>query len=187
MKIEREREKPVQTRLDKAIEWLGGKLSLLFLFIVCISFYEVFMRYLFNSPTIWVHETAAFLGGSLFIFGGAYALATDKHVRVVLLYDSVSPKTRACLNVFHHIMGMVFSAMMTWAGYLMVRDSWFAPWGELRLETSATAWNPAFPAYLKAIIFVSMMLLTVQFTLHLIVETRRLYSGYYDHLGDKDA
>lgn len=179
-----EENKPIQTRLDKVIEWLGEKLSLLFLFIVVISFYEVFMRYLFNSPTIWAHETAAFLGGSLFVFGGAYALATDKHVRVVLIYDSVSPKTRAYLNIFHHIMGIIFSTMMTWAGYLMVKDSWFAPWGDFRLETSATAWNPAFPAYLKAIIFVTMIVLTVQFCLHLIAELRRLFSGYYDRQKD---
>ncbi len=174
--------KAVQTRLDKLIAWLGEKLSLIFLFIVVISFYEVFMRYAFNAPTIWVHETAAFLGGGLFVFGGSYALATDKHVRVVLFYDNVRPKTKAYLNIFHHIMGVIFSVMMTWAGYLMVKDSWFAPWGELRLQTSATAWNPPFPAYLKAIIFVTMIVLTIQFILHLIAEIRRLSSGYYSQL-----
>lgn len=168
-----------QTRLDKIIDWLGKKLSIIFLFIVLISFYEVFMRYLFNAPTIWVHESAAFLGGSLFVFGGAYALATDKHVRVVLFYDSVSPKTRTCLNIFHHIMGILFSMMMTWAAYLMIKDSWFAPWGEMRLETSATAWNPPFPAYLKAIIFITMLILTLQFLLRLIADTRRLIRGQY--------
>lgn len=172
---------PIQTPLDKVIERLGKLLSLLFLFIVMISFYEVFMRYLLNAPTIWVHETAAFIGGSLFIFGGAYALATDKHVRVVLIYDAVSPKTRAYLNIFHHIMGIIFSVMMTWAGYVMVKDSWFAPWGEFRLETSATAWNPPFPAYLKAIIFLTMIILSIQFTLHLIVELNRLRKGYYNN------
>lgn len=166
-----------QTRLDKGIEWLGKQLSLIFLFIVVISFFEVFMRYLFNSPTIWVHETASFLGGSLFVFGGAYALATDKHVRVVLFYDHVKPKTRICLNIFHHVMGIIFSVMMVWAGYSMFHDAWFAPWGEMRLETSASAWNPPFPAYLKAIIFLTMILLTVQFVLRLIAEIRLLAGG----------
>lgn len=164
----------IQTRLDKVIEWIGIKLSFIFLPIVAISFYEVFVRYAFNSPTIWVHETAAFLGGALFVFGGSYALATDKHVRVVLIYDNVKPKTRIYLNIFHHIMGLIFSAMMVWAGYLMVKDSWFAPWGEFRLETSATAWNPPFPAYLKAIIFITMIILTIQFMLKLIAEIRLL-------------
>lgn len=168
-----------KTGLDSVIEKLGEWLSIIFLFVVIISFYEVLMRYLLNAPTIWVHETAAFLGGSLFVFGGAYALATDKHVRVVLIYDMVSAKTRAYLNVFHHIMGMIFSAMMVWASYSMVKSAWLAPWGEVRLETSASAWNPAFPAYLKAIIFITMIILTVQFVLRFIAQVRLIIRGDY--------
>ncbi len=167
----------IQTPLDKVIEWIGEKLSIIFLFIVAITFYEVMMRYFFDSPTIWVHELAMFLGGSLFVLGGAYALANDKHVRVVLLYDNVSLKTRRFLNVFHHIMGLIFSVMMVWASYRMAKESWFKPWGDMQLETSGTAWDTHFPAYLKAIIFVTMIILTVQFVLKLIAEIRLLLGG----------
>lgn len=167
-----------QTQLDKIISKSGNVLSILFLLIVAISFYEIVMRYVFAAPTIWVHETASFIGGALFVFGGAYAVAIDKHVRVVLIYDSVSQTTRCYLNIFHHIMGMLFSAMMTWAAFSMVNDSWFAPWGELRLQTSGSAWNPAFPAYLKAIIFITMLLLTVQFFLRLIAEIINVTRGH---------
>lgn len=171
-------EKPEnQTFLDRIIEKIGEYLSLIFLFIVIISFFEILMRYLFNSPTSWVHETASFLGGCLFVFGGAYAISIDKHVRVVLLYDNVSAKTKTYLNLFHHIVGMAFSVMMVWASYLMVMDSWFAPWGELRLQTSGSAWNPAFPAYLKGIIFLTMIILSIQFFLKLILEIRILIEG----------
>lgn len=167
----------IQTRLDKVIEWIGNKLSIIFLLIVAITFYEVFVRYLFNSPTIWVHELAMFLGGSLFVLGGAYALANDKHVRVVLLYDKVTPKTRMFLNIFHHMMGLIFSSMMVWAAYRMAKESWFKPWGDMQLETSGTAWDTHFPAYLKAIIFVTMVILTIQFMLKLIAEIHQLFGG----------
>ncbi|QUJ67922.1 TRAP transporter small permease subunit [Photobacterium sp. GJ3] len=160
--------------LDAAIVNIGNLLSLLFLFTVMISFYEVLMRYVFNSPTIWVHETASFLGGSLFIVGGLYALATNKHVRVVLLYDMVSQRTRQYLNLFHHVMGLLFSVLMAWASYTMAHEAWITPWGEMRLETSGSAWNPPFPALLKGIIFVSLCVLSVQFLLHLIAEIRGL-------------
>jgi len=160
--------------LDKAIERLGDHLSLIFIFIVAISTYEVFMRYALNAPTIWVQESAAFLGGSLFIFGGAYALATDKHVRVVLIYDAVSEKTRLCLRVFHHIMGLVFSVMMIWASYLIARDAWLVPTGAIRLETSGTAWNPPYPAYLKAIMVMVMVTLSIQFLWHLIADVKKI-------------
>ena len=125
-----------KNRLDSGIIWAGNVLSILFLFTVLISFYEVLMRYVFNAPTIWVHETATFVGGSLFVIGGAYGLAADKHVRVVLIYDHVSERVKQYLNVFHHIMGLLFTVLLSYAAYTMVEGAWYAPWGEMRLETS---------------------------------------------------
>jgi TRAP-type mannitol/chloroaromatic compound transport system permease small subunit len=160
--------------LDKCIYVTGNVLSLFFVFTVAISFYEVVMRYAFNSPTTWVHETASFIGGSLFVIGGAYALAINKHVRVVILYDMVSQRARHYLNVFHHICGLLFSGMLIFAGYSMVKNSWFNPWGELQLETSGTSWNPAYPALLKGIILLTVIIMFVQFTLHLIQEIKAI-------------
>lgn len=160
--------------LDRWILRLGNALSLLFLFTVAISFYEVLMRYAFNAPTTWVHETAAFVGGTLFVFGGVYAMAADKHVRVVLIYDHVSRRTKHYLNLVHHIVGLAFAGMMAYASYVTVEASWFAPWGEMRLETSGSAFNPPYPALLKAVIFITLVILVVQFVLHLIQEIQAL-------------
>ncbi|EAR08510.1 TRAP transporter small permease subunit [Reinekea blandensis] len=162
--------------LDRALKWLGDVASLLFVLTVLISFYEVMMRYVFNSPTIWVHETASFLGGMLFVLGGSYALATNRHVRVVLLYDSVSEHTRKILNLFHHVMGMVFAALMIYASYHMVQASWFSPLGGIHLESSGSAWDPDFPAYTKLFILIIFIVMFVQFLLHLIQEIIELRS-----------
>lgn len=163
-----------QNILDKAITKISELFSLLFVITVIISFYEVASRYIFNSPTIWVHETASFIGGSLFVIGGAYALATDKHVRVVLIYDSVSQKTKHYLNIFHHLAGLLFSGLLIYAAWQTVQNSWLAPWGDIRLETSGSAWNPPFPALLKGIILLTVCLMFVQFVLHLINEIQQL-------------
>lgn len=160
--------------LDACIIKMGNWLSLLFIFTVFISFYEVIMRYIFDSPTIWVHETASFIGGSLFVIGGLYAFASDKHVRVVLIYDIVSQRTRHYLNLVHNIIGITFSGLMAWGAYTLTESAWFSPLGELRLNTSGSAWNPPFPALLKAIIFISFCILTIQFLLHLIAEIKAL-------------
>lgn len=163
-----------QNGLDKLITKGSEALSLLFVFTVIISFYEVFSRYLFNAPTIWVHETASFLGGSLFVIGGSYALASNKHVRVVLIYDMVSQRTRHWLNIFHHIAGLVFSGLLIYAAFQMVSNAWFTPWGDFQLETSGTAWNPPFPALLKGLILFTVCVMFVQFVLHLIKEIQEL-------------
>ncbi|WP_434361788.1 TRAP transporter small permease subunit [Parasalinivibrio latis] len=166
--------------LDKLIIKISEFFSLLFIFTVIISFYEVLNRYVFNSPTIWVHETASFIGGSLFVIGGSYALATNKHVRVVLIYDAVSSKTRHYLNIFHHLSGMLFSGLLIYAAYHMVGNSWYAPWGEFRLETSGTAWNPPYPALLKGLIFGAVILMFIQFLLHLINELKEFVEDNND-------
>ncbi|MBW3695621.1 TRAP transporter small permease [Vibrio sp. T187] len=169
-----EPEEQPRNLLDKWILKLGNALSLLFIITVVISFYEVLMRYVFDSPTTWVHETASFIGGALFVFGGIYSFANNKHVRVVLIYDYVSNRTRRYLNLVHHVVGLAFAGMMAYAAYVMAEGAWFTPWGEFRLETSGSSLNPPFPALLKGIIFVTLCVLVVQFILHLIQEIQGL-------------
>ncbi|WP_108125726.1 TRAP transporter small permease subunit [Saccharospirillum mangrovi] len=160
--------------LDRAIVWLGKKLSLIFAGVALIGGYEVVCRYVFNSPTIWVHETSTFFGAALFIFGGLYAFATDKHVRVVLIYDLLSERGRCLLRLTHHLFGLGFCAMMLYASSIMARKAVFAPWGAFRLETSGSAWNPPFPALLKVMVLLAIVVLTVQYLLHLLRDVRQL-------------
>lgn len=160
------------TWLDRAIVWLGKKLSLVFAVIVLVSFYEIIRRYVFDAPTLWVHETVTFAGATLFIIGGLYALATDRHVRIVLIYDAVSPRVQRWLRVVHHLLGLAFSGMLLFASWSMTKGAVLAPWGDIRLETSGSAWNPPFPALLKVVILVAVATMTLQFVLHLIRDLR---------------
>ncbi|MFL1468070.1 TRAP transporter small permease subunit [Marinobacter sp. HN1S83] len=160
------------TWLDRAIVWLGKKLSLVFAAIVLVSFYEIIRRYVFDAPTLWVHETVTFAGATLFVIGGLYALATDRHVRIVLIYDAVSHRAQRWLRVVHHLLGLVFCGLLLSASWSMATEAVLAPWGDWRLETSGSAWNPPFPALLKVIILVAVAVMTLQFLLHLVRDLR---------------
>jgi TRAP-type C4-dicarboxylate transport system permease small subunit len=46
---------------DKIIKYSGYLASALFITIGFIVSYEVIMRYIFNSPTVWVNEISRFL------------------------------------------------------------------------------------------------------------------------------
>lgn len=166
-------DKPISF-LDKIIAKISEVSSYIFVFIVIISFYEILMRYIFNLPTIWVHESASFLGGALFVLGGSYALAIDKHVRVVLIYDMVSKKAKTWLNIFHHIMGIIFSLLMIYASWNMTREAWLNPNGEISLQTSGSAWDMPIPALLKAIILVVSCMIFVQFLVHLVLDIKKI-------------
>lgn len=73
--------------------------------------FAVLARVGFNHPYIWVVETAQFTMAAYYLLGGGYSMILDGHVRMDLLYDRWSPKTRAIVDavtVFLLIFFLVF-------------------------------------------------------------------------------
>lgn len=128
-----------------------------------ILLYEVVMRYFFNSPTIWVHETSVFLCGLAFVFGGLYCTCRNSHIRVVLLYDSFPPWLRRIADIAISIVSAIASGFFAYAAWHMVMRAVVTPAGTIRLETTGSAWSPPTPALIKIFVFVVMVLLVVQF------------------------
>lgn len=149
--------------LGRIVDRTGLMFAIGLLLSMLILIQEVVLRYAFNAPTIWAHETTIFLCGSAFVFGGLYCTAKDKHIRVVLLYDFVSPTVRRMLDVAISLICAVCTAFFTWASWLMVARSAFTPGGSFRLETSGSAWDPIYPGLVKVLLLVVMAVLTVQF------------------------
>jgi len=124
---------------------------------------EVFLRYVFNAPTIWGHETVVFLTAASFIFGGLFVAARDSHIRVVLIYDTISPAIRRWFNVAISAFCALASFFFTVSTWVAVQRALFAPSGEWRIETSGTAFNAPFPGLLRGFLFLILLLLTLQF------------------------
>nr|WP_226778910.1 TRAP transporter small permease [Oceaniglobus trochenteri] len=149
--------------LGRMIIWIGIVFALGIFCSAGILFFEVIMRYVFNKPTQWAHETVIFLNGAAFAFGGLYVAAQDKHIRVVLLYNSLSEGLRRYANIAISLVCAASCGMFAWASWQGVRRSVWTPQGEFRLETSGSAWNPPFPGLMKFFLFVILIALTVQF------------------------
>lgn len=64
--------------------------------VVC---YEVFMRYVMNSPTTWAYDMGYILYGTLFMMAGAYALSTHSHVRADVLTRLASVRKQAGIEL----------------------------------------------------------------------------------------
>lgn len=158
---------------DKAIPEAGllgagiAKVGVIFAIGIVISalilFYEVIMRYGFNAPTTWAHETVVFINASAFIFGGLYAAALNRHIRVVLFYDNLSLKLRRVFDVLISAVCMISSGFFAWAAWQSVKRAAWTPGGDFRLETSGSAWNPPFPGMLKVFLFFILIVLAIQF------------------------
>lgn len=142
-----------------------------------VTVIEVVARYVFDSPTFWAHETTTFLIAGIFLVGGPIALARDKHIRVRMIYDAVTPARRRWLDIVNSLIALVFFAGLSYAAWIMSSKSWFTPTGDLRLEGTGTAWNPPTPALLKAMVLICCAVMFIQTLLHLIAAIRRRTSG----------
>lgn len=83
-------------RFSDLMGWIAGVLNLLMLINV---FYDAIMRYFFNTGSIALQEMEWHLFAMVFLFGIAYALKEDGHVRVDILYDRFSPRWKAVVNI----------------------------------------------------------------------------------------
>jgi TRAP-type mannitol/chloroaromatic compound transport system permease small subunit len=76
--------------------WIAGVLNLLMLVNV---FYDAIMRYFFSTGSIALQEMEWHLFSMVFLFGIAYGLKEDGHVRVDVLYDRFSARNKAIVNI----------------------------------------------------------------------------------------
>lgn len=149
--------------LGRMINQTGLPFALAFLVSAAILIIEIIMRYGFNRPTLWAHEATIFLCAIAFIFGGLYCAAQNKHIRVVLIYDAVGPRTRRILDVLISIVCFFSAVFFAYASWVMVARALWAPSGRFRLETTGSAWDPPTPALLKAFLLAVLAIMAVQF------------------------
>lgn len=149
--------------LGRGLNALGVVFALGILCSAGILFLEVVLRYVFNHPTQWAHETVIFLNACAFVFGGLYVAARNAHIRVVLIYDTLSAGVRRWFDVAISATCAVASGFFAWAAWQSVEKAVWTPQGDVRLETSGSAWNPPTPGLLKIFLFVVLIVMTVQF------------------------
>lgn len=90
--------------IGKFIDMLGNFCSLLMVLMILNVFYDVIMRYFFNDVSIGMQELEWHLFAAMFMFGIAYTLKEDAHVRVDIFYDSMTKRKQAFINIFGSIL-----------------------------------------------------------------------------------
>ena len=118
--------------------------------------YEVFMRYVLNSPTVWAFDMSYMLYGALFMMSGAYALSRGAHVRGDFLYRSWKPRNQAKMDLllyFLFFFPAIFAMVYTGAAYS------FEATRILESSVNSPAGVPVWP--LKLIIFVAGITLLI--------------------------
>ncbi len=78
---------------------IGYLSAVLLLLLVANVFYDVVMRYALHDVSIGMQELEWHLFSMIFLFGVAYALQADGHVRVDVLYEKAGPKGQAIIDI----------------------------------------------------------------------------------------
>lgn len=86
-------------RIDILSKSIGHAFSWCVLILAASTCYEVFMRYVLNSPTAWAFDMSYMMYGALFMMSGAYALSRNSHVRGDFLYRKWSNRTQAKVDL----------------------------------------------------------------------------------------
>lgn len=160
-------------------DWVGKIVGFLVYPVMLVLVFEVVMRYAFNKPTIWAHETSCMLYGAHFVLGGAYALRWDAFVNVEVFYQFFSPRVKAVVDLFTWTMFYAFVGAM-----LLKSIPWALASMEV-LEYSDSTWGPAiWPV--KLTIPLAAFLVLLQGTtktirdLHMAFTGRELVTGTED-------
>lgn len=84
---------------DKFADFIGTLTAITMVLMILNVFYDVVMRYFFRSGSIAMQEMEWHLFSVIILLGISYTLKEDGHVRVDLIYDRLSTKKKAMINM----------------------------------------------------------------------------------------
>jgi len=159
-------------RIGAAIRWLA-------LIMVLLGAFNAVARYLTKYTGLSLASNAytelqLYLFRLIFLLGAAYGLRRDVHVRVDVLYERLSARAKAWVDLVGTVLFLLpFSILMLWVSWPAVRNSW-----AIR-ETSPDPGGLArYP--IKAAILVGFTLLVLQGLSQLIKQVEVIRGGGED-------
>jgi TRAP-type mannitol/chloroaromatic compound transport system permease small subunit len=143
--------------IDRFTEVTGTWVAWLNVPMMLFVSYEVMMRYVFDSPTIWVFDTTYMLYGTIFMLGAAYALLKGAHIRTDFFFEQWSARTRGTIDSVAYIVfffpSIFVFLLITWG------EGWYAY--QINELSEQTPWRPVLWPF-KMMIPLACLLLLVQ-------------------------
>ncbi|MDX1645542.1 MAG: TRAP transporter small permease subunit [Longimicrobiales bacterium] len=141
-------------RIGVVIRWMA-------LFMVLVGAVSAVARYFARSQQWTLNLTPAtelqwYFFSVIFLMGAAYGLNHDVHVRVDVMYERLSAKAQAWIDLAGTVLFLIpFCVMMLWVSYPAVMNSW-----QIREQSPDPGGLPRYP--IKILILVSFALLVLQ-------------------------
>lgn len=103
--------------IDGISLWSGKIVRWLAVVLTAVVLYEVFARFVFNSPTDWGFDVAMMIYSTFFMMGAAYMQLIKGHIRVDVILKMFQPRTQSILELVNILIFMIpFAFVMVWFG-----------------------------------------------------------------------
>jgi TRAP-type mannitol/chloroaromatic compound transport system permease small subunit len=110
---------------EKLEKYIGNTVAILMILMMINVFLDVVLRYYFHWGSIAMQEMEWHLFSVLFLFGISYALSDESHVRVDFIYDNMSIRKKAIINIFGTIFMLIpFAFLIVYGSYEFVLDAY---------------------------------------------------------------
>jgi TRAP-type mannitol/chloroaromatic compound transport system permease small subunit len=110
--------------IDAFIDLVGRALSWLALLLALVMGANVLLRYGFSLGWIWAQELEWHILVPICLIGMSYALRHGEHVRVDVLFQSFSPRTKHAVDIAAAVLGMLLSIIVIKLSIHYVLQSW---------------------------------------------------------------
>lgn len=151
--------------IDRFSLFVGRVTMMLIVCMTGVMLYEVFLRYVFEAPTLWANELTLWIAGFVFLFSGLYAMQQRCHIRIFLLYDVMPRWIQHLMDIISVSLICIFAGFLIFGSYHQVFVTKFYKW-----EMFGTAFDPPIPATIQPTILIVVALIAIQSVINLIAD-----------------
>jgi TRAP-type mannitol/chloroaromatic compound transport system permease small subunit len=158
------------SRVEAGLDRIAAAFSWVWLALITVIVVAVVLRYAFGIGLIELEELQWHLYALGFLVGLVACATRDRHVRVDVLRERMSPRTRNWVDLYGILLLQIpFVVLVFWSALPFVADSFTVG------ERSASAGGLPFRWLLKSVLPISFALLSVATLAQLVHVWRRLF------------
>ncbi len=143
-------------RYVDAVNYAVGRFAMYLFFVLGgVLIYATLSRVVAGVPINWALEMSQFLLSAYYLLGGAYSMQLNAHVRMDLLYTTLSPRTRAVTDAIT-ILFVIFYLVVLFLGGLSATD-----YAIVYQQKNYSSWGPLLWP-IKVVMTIGILLMLLQ-------------------------
>ncbi|MEE8165239.1 MAG: TRAP transporter small permease subunit [Myxococcota bacterium] len=153
----------VARQIDSQLDRIAGLVSWIWLGLIALIVLTVILRFVFSAGRVDLEELEWHLYAVGFLTGIVACTVRDRHVRVDVFRERMSPRTRAWIDFYGTLLlQLPFLALVLWSAWPFLVDSY------VMAERSAAAGGLSHRWILKAFLPISLAMLIIATTSQLL-------------------